>query len=145
MFRGSAPARVDDKGRLKVPAAYLAELREFGDEFFVTSESPERVRIFPMKVWNEIEKKAAEGSISNPAKQKFLTLTSYYGQTATIDKQGRILIHPRLREAAQMKGDVDVLGKQRFLEVWNHARFEDHIARNLLTPEDLKALDDLGI
>ncbi len=145
MFRGSASATVDDKGRLKIPAAYLDELRELGAEVFITSENPERVRIYPMKVWNGIEEKLKAGSMSHPAKQKFLTLTSAYGQGAVIDKQGRVLIHLRLRDRAQMKGEVVVLGKQTFLEVWNQARFDDHLTRNELTPEDLKALDDLGI
>ncbi len=145
MYRGSASATVDDKGRLKIPAAYLDELRETGGEVFVTSENPERVRIYPMKIWNAIEEKLKAGSMSHPAKQRFLTLTSAYGQVAEIDKQGRVLIHLRLREKAQMRGEVDVLGKQTFLEVWNHARFEDHLTRNELSADDLKALDDLGI
>ncbi|MBI3404583.1 MAG: division/cell wall cluster transcriptional repressor MraZ [Acidobacteria bacterium] len=145
MFRGSAAATVDGKGRLKIPAAYLAELREFGDEVFVTTENTARGRIYPMKVWHEIEKKAAEGSMSNPAKQKFLDLTSFYGHAVSIDKQGRVLMPGRLREAALIKGEVDVLGKQRYLEIWNHARFEEHINRSVLTSDDLKSLDDLGI
>ena len=63
-----------------------------------------------MKIWNEIEEKLAQLSSHNRTKQKFLTRTNYYGQVVELDGQGRVLMPPILREAAQMKGDVDVMG-----------------------------------
>ncbi len=122
MLRGNNPAKVDEKGRLKIPAAFLEELKGYGDQFYVTSETGEYARIFPMKVWEEIESKLARLSSHNRTKQKFLTWTNYYGQAVEIDGQGRILIPPVLREAALMKGDVDVMGHLTYLEVWNHGR-----------------------
>ena len=59
MLRGNNPAKVDEKGRLKIPAAFLEELKGYGDQFYVTSETGEYARIFPMKVWEEIESKLA--------------------------------------------------------------------------------------
>ena len=70
-----------------------------------------------MKVWEELEGKLARLSSHNRTKQKFLTWTNYYGQAVEVDSQGRILIPPVLREAAQMKGDVDVMGHLTYLEV----------------------------
>ncbi len=123
MLRGNIPAKVDEKGRLKIPAAFLEKLKEHGDRFYVTSEEGDHARIYPMKVWGEIEQKLANISSYNRAKQKFLTRTNYYGQVVEIDGQGRVLIPAVLREAAQMKGDVEVMGQLTYLEVWNHARF----------------------
>lgn len=145
MLRGNYPAKVDEKGRVKIPVAFLAELRDLGEKFYVTSENGDFVRIYPMKVWNEIEEKLARISSHNRAKQKFLTRTNYYGQVVTLDGQGRILIPPVLREAAQMKGEVDVLGNLNYLTVWNHARFLEQLNRNPITAEDEKTLEDLGI
>jgi len=145
MLRGNIPARVDEKGRLKIPAAFLEELKGFGEQFYVTSETGDVAKIYPMKVWEELESKLARLSSHNRTKQKFLTWTNYYGQAVEIDKQGRILIPPVLREAAQMKGDVDVMGHLTFLEVRNHDRQVDHLKKNPITEEDFKALDDLGI
>jgi MraZ protein len=145
MLRGNSPAKVDSKGRLKIPAAFLADLRELGDEFYVTSENGDRVRIYPMKVWQGIEEKLARLSSHNQAKQKFLTRANYYGQVVKLDKQGRVLIPPVLREAAQMHGEVDVLGNLNFLEVWNHARFLEHLASSPITADDWKTLDELDI
>ena len=145
MLRGNNPAKVDEKGRLKIPAAFLEELRGFGDLFYVTSETGEYARIFPMKVWEEIESKLARLSSHNKTKQKFLTWTNYYGQAVEMDGQGRILIPPVLREAALMKGDVDVMGHLTYLDVWNHGRQLDNLKKSPITDDDLKTLDDLGI
>jgi len=49
---------------------------------------------------------------------------NYYGQTARMDRQGRVLIQPLLRERAQMSGEVAILGQQRHLDVWNRSLFE---------------------
>ena len=87
MLRGNIPAKVDEKGRLKIPAAFLEELKGFGGQFYVTSETGEYARIFPMKIWEELESKLARLSSHNKTKQKFLTWTNYYGQAVEIDGQ----------------------------------------------------------
>jgi MraZ protein len=145
MLRGNYPAKVDEKGRLKIPGAFLAALKELGSEFYVTSEDGNFVRIYPMKYWDEIEERLARLSSHNKTKQKFLTRTNYFGQVVNLDRQGRLLIPPILRESAQMRGEVDVLGYLNYLEVWNHARFLDHLRSSPITSEDEKTLDDLGI
>ena len=145
MLRGNIPAKVDEKGRLKIPAAFLEELKGFGDQFYVTSETGETARIYPMKVWEEIEAKLSRLSSHNRTKEKFLTWTNYYGQAVEIDGQGRILIPPVLREAALMKGEVDVNGSLTYLEVRNHSRSLENLKKSQLTDEAWKTLDDLGI
>lgn len=145
MLRGSYLATVDEKGRVKIPADFLAELRRQGKRFYVTSENGDCAKIYPMKVWDEIERKLAKLSSHNQAKQKFLTRTNYFGQVVELDAQGRILIPPVLRDTAQMKGEVSVNGQLMYLEVWNHARFLEQMKSNPITAEDVKALDDLGI
>jgi len=145
MLRGNIPATVDDKGRLKIPAAFLEGLKKSGAQFYVTSLTGDYAQIFPMKVWEEIESKLARLSSNNRTKQKFLTWTNYYGQVVEMDGQGRILIPPVLREASQMRGDVDVMGHLTYLQVWNHARSLENLKKSQITDDDLKTLDDLGI
>ena len=145
VLRGNYPAKVDDKGRVKIPAAFLEALREYGNKFYVTSENGDYVRVYPMKIWNEIEDKLARLSSHNRTKQKFLTRTNYYGQVVELDGQGRILVPPILRETAQMRGDVDVLGNLTYLEIWNHTRFLDNLKASPITDEDEQTLDGLGI
>ena len=69
---------------------------------------------------------------------------NYFGQTAVMDGQGRVLIHPLLREKAEIDGEVAVLGQQQFLEVWSRARFEEQLEQNPLTDDHLRELATLG-
>jgi MraZ protein len=144
-LRGNCPAKVDEKGRLKVPAGFLEDLKEYGPQFYITSITGETAKIYPMKVWNEIEEKLAKVSSQNRTKQKFLMRTSYFGQTVELDGQGRLLLPAVLREAAQTKGDVDVLGGLDHLEVMNHTRVLDDMQKEPFTGDDFKNLEDLGI
>ncbi|HXW61414.1 MAG TPA: hypothetical protein VEJ45_02365 [Candidatus Acidoferrales bacterium] len=144
MLRGNYLATVDEKGRVKIPADFLAELRRLGKKFYVTSATGDHARIYPMKAWEEIERKLAKRSSYNPARQKLLARTNYYGQVVEMDGQGRILIPSILREAAEMKGEVDVQGNLTYLQVWNHARFLEQLNRSPVTAEDIKAFDELG-
>jgi MraZ protein len=146
MLRGNALAKVDDKGRLKVPAAFRAVLEpNFGNEYFVTSLRGDSIRVYPMELWIEVEQRLARASSMNPAVIKFKNAVNYFGQTATMDAQGRILLHPLLRDKAETSGEVAVLGQQDFLEVWNRGRFEAGLDANPLTDDDLETLAGLGI
>ena len=146
MLRGNSPAKIDDKGRLKIPNAFRAVIQEeHGREVFVTSLSGDSVRIYPMPVWLDIERKLAQAPSTHPARLKFLDRVNFYGQVAEFDQQGRVLIQPRVRESALMTGEVDVLGKYDFLEVWNHDRFLTKLIREPFTDDDARALADYGI
>ena len=145
MLRGRFSARVDEKGRLKIPADFLEALKEFGTQFYITSPTGESARIYPMRVWGEVEEKLAKVSSHNSAKKKFLTRTNYFGQVVELDGQGRVLLPALLRETAEMKGEVDVFGNLNFLEVWNHSRVAEEMKKNPLTPDDEKNLSDMGI
>ena len=145
MLRGNSPAKVDEKGRVKIPANFLDSLKESGDRFYVTSTSGEFARVYPMSVWTGIEDKLSKLSSHNKTKQKFLMHTNYYGQVVELDAQGRLLIPSVLREAAQMKGDVDVLGNLTYLDVWNHVKYLESMKQSPITDDDEKVLDELGI
>jgi MraZ protein len=146
VLRGNHSAKIDDKGRLKVPSHFRGLIEEkYGLELFVTSLSGQYVRIYPLQVWQEIEARLAAMPSTNPSRVKFLDTVNYYGQAAELDNQGRVLIHPRLRETAQINGDVDVLGMLSYLDVWNHDRFATRIAENRLSDDDMAALAAAGI
>jgi MraZ protein len=144
-LRGNSPTKVDEKGRLKIPVSFLEELKEFGNQFYITSQTGESARIYPMKVWGELEDKLEKLPSTNKAKRKFLLRTSYFGQVVELDGQGRLLLPSVLRETAVLKGDVAVLGGLDHLEVMNNARALDQIKNEPYTDEDDKILGDLGI
>jgi MraZ protein len=146
VLRGNAPAKIDDKGRLKVPNAFRAVIqKDHGPDLFVTSLTGQSVRIYPMPVWLDVERRLAQVPSTHPARQRFLDRVNFFGQVAELDPQGRVLIQPRLRESALMNGEVDVLGQQSYLEVWNHERLLARLAAEPFTDDDAKALSDFGI
>ena len=146
MFRGNAPARIDDKGRLKVPNAFKSLLEsKYGRELFLTSLTGEHVRIYPMPVWLGIEEKLGLMPSTHPSRLRFLDRVNYFGQAAELDAQGRVLIPQRLREAATMNGEVDVLGQVLYLDVWNHERLTIKMQREPYTDDDARALSEFGV
>jgi MraZ protein len=146
MFRGNVPARIDDKGRLKVPNTFRSLLEgKYGRELFLTSVTGEYVRIYPMPIWLEIEQRLGAMPSTHPSKQRLLDRVNYFGQVGELDVQGRVIIPVRLREAATMAGDVDVLGQYNYLDVWNHDRFLTKLQREPYTDEDARALSEFGI
>ncbi len=146
MLRGNYAARIDDKGRLKIPNAFRALVEEqHGVELFVTSLTGESVRVYPMPVWLALEERLSKVPSILPARLKYLDRVNYYGQTAQIDTQGRVVIHSRLRESAAMAGDVDVFGQYDYLEIWNHDRFAAKLLRDPFTDDDAKSLSEFGI
>ena len=146
MFRGNARARIDDKGRLKVPEAFRPPLEtKYGREVFLTSLTGEYLRIYPMPVWIEIEEKLGQMPSLHPARLRFLDRVNYFGQAAELDAQGRVLVPTRLRDSATMTGEVDVLGQYRYLDVWNHDRFLSKLQREPYTDDDARALSEFGI
>jgi MraZ protein len=146
VLRGNSPAKIDDKGRLKIPNGFRAVIqKDHGPELFVTSLTGQSVRIYPMPVWVEMESRISKMPSTHPARQKFLDRVNFYGSMAEFDPQGRVLIQARLRESALMTGEVDVLGQQNFLEVWNHERFVARLLTDPFTDDDARALSDFGI
>jgi len=146
VLRGNSPAKIDDRGRLKIPNGFRAFIEdEHGRELFVTSVHGDSVRIYPMAVWAEVEKKLALIPSAHPSRLRFLDRVNFYGQVSDIDAQGRVVIPARLRESASMVGDVDVFGRMNYLEVWNHERFVAKMQRDPFTDDDARALSDLGL
>ena len=148
MLWGNYPARIDEKGRLKIPVPFKRELETtYGEEgeFTVTSLDGLNARIYPMAEWTKIIEKVSRNLSFNETAGKFLDRTNYYGQIVRWDQQGRLLIPTVLRQAAEMKGDVAVLGNVTYLKVWNNQRFLSDIGSNPWTPEDKRFLNELGI
>jgi MraZ protein len=146
VLRGSYSARIDDKGRLKIPNAFrsLVEDQTAGG-LYLTSVTGDSVRLYTMSGWLGVEQRLAKMPSQHPARQKFLDRVNYYGQLGELDVQARVLIPPRLREAAAMTGEVDVLGKVDYLEVWNHERLLAKFQREPFTNDDAAQLAEFGI
>ena len=145
-LRGSSATRIDDKGRLKVPTIFRGVIQDQqGPDVFVTSLTGECVRIYPMQVWLEIERKLSQMPGNHPSRLKFLDRVNYYGQAGELGQQGRVVIPAHLRDAATIVGDVRVFGRIDYLEVWNEERFVQKLQRDAWTDEDGLRLSEHGI
>jgi MraZ protein len=146
MFRGSAPAKIDESGRLKVPTDFKRAFQDrYGPEVFVTSVQGSSTLLYPLSVWSEIESRLASLPSTHRVKRRFLERISYFGQQGRLDAQGRIVIPQILREHASMVGDVIVFGSIDHLEVWNRELFESKLEGEPFTDDDFESLSESGI
>jgi len=141
MFRGNHPAKVDEKGRLKLPAAFKQLLDAASvTQFYITSTDGEKAEIWPLPVWEEREKQLAQYSNLDDAVDTYLDLTGYYGQQMEMDNQARVLLPPILRGKAKLDAEVMVVGKLTYLEVRNREIFEQSLPDKKMTAEKREAV-----
>ena len=125
MLRGHATAKVDEKGRFKIPAEFsggFLELCGADRRTFMTSEDGERILVYPMPVWEEYEHRLDSLPRTDPELDRLRLALSYWGQEIPVDGQGRLRIHGDLLRELGIDGTVSIFGKQRILEVWNHEK-----------------------
>jgi MraZ protein len=136
MFRGSHEAKIDDKGRLKVPSAFKALMDAANvTQFFVTSTNGKWAEIWPLPEWEKVEQRLSKVSALDDAVEEFLTLVNYYGQQVEMDNQGRLLLPQVLRTKAALDGEVKVMGQTRFLAVHNREALEKALQPGGMSPE----------
>ncbi len=141
MFRGNHPAKVDEKGRLKLPSAFKQLVDAASTtQFYITSMDGECAEIWPLSVWEKREKALVAFSTLDEAVDTYLNVTSYYGQQVEIDNQARVLLPQILRGTAKLDSDVTVFGKLDHLEVRNREIFEQSEPGKLMTAEKKQAL-----
>jgi MraZ protein len=136
MFRGNHPAKIDEKGRLKVPAAFKEQMDAKNvTQFFVTSTNGKRAEIWPLPEWEKVEERLAGASALDDAVEEYLNLVNYYGQQVEMDNQGRLLLPQILRTKASLDAEVTVMGMRTFLAVHNREIFEKELPADGLSEE----------
>jgi MraZ protein len=146
VFRGSTIATIDDKGRLKVPTEFRRHLEEtYGRDYFVTSVRGDKAIVYPLPVWEEIERRLGQLPATDPTRQRFLERVSYFGAQVALDTQGRLLLPPIVREKTGMSGEVVVSAQIDRLELWNRERLEQKLDADAFTDDDFAALAARGI
>lgn len=143
---GHSAAKVDDKGRIKIPNAFRRVIeQQYGSDVFITSIDGENGQIYPLPVWQEFLGRISKVPSTSLAKRKMLERVNYFGHVATIDTQGRLLVPAILRSVAGLSDDVVVLGNGDHLVVWNDEKMQHRLSSEPLSPEDLKELELHGV
>jgi MraZ protein len=126
-FRGSFAAKVDDRGRIKIPSQYLSAIKEqYGSSIYITSLNGDRVFLYPMSVWEDIEQSIETIKVRSPEIEEYISRTSYWGHETEVDSRGRILIPPELRKESRLNGsELRIFGKIDHMLVWNEELFRE--------------------
>lgn len=135
MFRGSDSSKVDDKGRWKMPASLVELLGDAkGSPFFITISADMTCgEIWPVAEWQKVEANLAKASVLNKTVRGYRNLVGYYGRQEPLDGAGRLMLPKRLREKLKLEGEVLAVGQDRFIALYNEARFE----ADMLPPDGL--------
>lgn len=146
MFRGSSPAKIDDKGRLKVPTDFRRQLEDrYGTELFITSVLGDSALVYPLPVWEQLEERLLSMPSTDRVRERYLERVNYFGQQVRLDAQGRTVIPQILRESARAQGEVVVSGRLDHLVVWNHERWAKRLDDQPFSEEDFMALSERGV
>ncbi len=120
MFMGEYNHTVDTKGRLIVPSKFREQL---GNAFIVTKGLDGCLFAYPSEEWHGIEEKFRGISMTSKDARKFSRFFFAGAAEAEVDKQGRILLPPVLREYAALQKDVVLVGVLSRVEIWDKERW----------------------
>lgn len=121
-FLGSYQHQLDEKGRVSLPASFR---REAADQRFVLVQPyPPALALYPEVEWMKVEERLSD-LMGRDAEARLYVLSIVANAVEVVlDGQGRILIPQRLKEAAELDGQVMLVGAIDKVELWNPARFE---------------------
>lgn len=130
---GTYPARLDDKGRIKLPVAFQKYMESLPEKkLFVTSLDRSTARIYPIAVWRE-NQNFIDGFTEEPqAAEDILLLANDLGADTEMDAQGRVLMHPDLRRALNIENSpVKLVPVRGRIDVYGEAEYEERKRRAL--------------
>jgi MraZ protein len=127
-FMGTFRPRLDEKGRLFLPAKFREDLQ---DGVVVTQGQENCLVVWPPDVFDQEADKAAERSMTDKAARGYQRMFFSGGDEVVPDKQGRVSIPAALREYAGLEKDVVVIGVRNRLEIWNPTAWEAYQAAEL--------------
>ncbi len=143
MFRGTHEAKVDEKGRLKLPADFVKIIadKNYGAQFFITSRDGNAVEIWPLPEWEKEEEKKAELPEDDEAKIAWMEVVNHFGQQVEMDKQDRLMLPRILRDRFKLVNEeVAVTGLQKFLKLRNQQTADQRVEGLLARSESTKNL-----
>ena len=145
MFRGIAAINVDAKGRVTVPANQRAILMEESEgKVVLTIDTEDRcLLLYPLTQWLIIEEELSALPSFNPATRRIKRLLIGHATDITLDRHGRILLPPLLREYAGLDQRIVLVGQGKKFEVWGESQWD--IGRDSWLAEDTEDEEGGGV
>jgi MraZ protein len=126
MFTGRHYHFMDNKGRVSIPSRYREILQERKDPQLVLTNFQGYILAFPATEWQKIEAKFAEQPLFRKDLRNFQRFLISGVEECPLDRQGRILIPPNLRDYAKLSREVCLVGAIRCFEIWDKVAYEAH-------------------
>lgn len=128
MFRGTFEHTIDDKGRVSVPSKFRDILQKESDSrVIITNFQRGMARcldVYPSGVWEKLEQQLAEHTQFDPATLDFVDYYVSRAHDCEVDKQGRILLPPSLRDYAGLKKDIVFTSALRKFRIWDRSQWQ---------------------
>ena len=143
MFLGRFENRLDEKGRLSMPAKFRPRLAE---GFVITRGFEQCLTIFPMPEWQTLADNLARFPVTDQKARSLRRVLFAQAADTELDRQGRMLIPEYLRETAGLGADVIVAGMDGYIEIWDVERWREMERSNAENANDIaQSLADLGM
>lgn len=146
MFRGRFEHTIDTKGRVSIPAKFRELLAEKYDERLIITNFDRCLVAYPFEEWRGLEERISSLSLVKKEVKAFQRFFISGAVECPIDKLGRVLIPPSLRDYAQLEKSVIFAGMLKRFEIWSKERWIEEIKRSEEDFESMAAaLADLGL
>ena len=143
MFRGGSTINLDAKGRLALPTRYRDELADRCEGRMVATVHHDRcLMLYPQPDWDEIERKLVRLPNQNKRTLTLQRMLLGFATELELDKNGRILLPPRLRDFAELGKRVVLVGQGNKFEIWNEESWEQKCKEYVTAGDDGMDLPD---
>jgi MraZ protein len=126
VFRGRYEHTIDPKGRLSIPARYREELVARNITTLILTEGDHCVWAFPMDEWQQLEQRLLQHPQLSPERRSVVRVMVASAKECPVDRAGRALVPPELRDFAGLKRDVMIAGALDHFEIWSRDRWAEH-------------------
>jgi MraZ protein len=127
VFLGTHSPRLDEKGRLFLPAKFRDELAE---GLVITKGQERCLFVFPISEFTRIAEQLRSAPVTHKAARAYTRVFFASASDEVPDKQGRVTIPPALREYAGLSRDCVVIGASTRVEIWDRQAWEDYLTES---------------
>ncbi len=135
MFRGSSFHTIDQKGRMIIPTRFRDVVRASGTTGVMVTRMDRSLFAYTYDEWGKIEAKIISLAEKNDSMRRFRRVFVGGAFECSLDKQGRFLIPPALREYAGLKKDIVLVGVLNHFEIWSRTNWDNE---NMMMEEDMQ-------
>ncbi|MGX5913180.1 division/cell wall cluster transcriptional repressor MraZ [Aliidiomarina sp. Khilg15.8] len=137
MFRGASTLSVDDKGRIAIPSKYRSQLVSQAEGKMVCTIDTMQpcLLLYAVPEWRVVEKRLSSLSSFNAQERRLQRMLLGNADDCEMDKNGRLLIAPTLRNHAGLGKKVMLVGQLNKFEIWDEQAWNEQIAHDIETEQ----------